>query len=85
MGLHIQMDQRVLDGTDWRRRLSPILSFALYRVAQSTASQNGRSVTQLRRYSYKFSRQPRHQATSYKSLPEKTVQEHQPVCEQQVS
>lgn len=77
VGLHLEMDQRVLDGPNGSCYLSSLLPFIIHRLAGSIAAQNGRSVAQLWGYSHQLPRQPRDSPTTHQGVPTEAVQEQQ--------
>lgn len=74
MGIHVEMDERLLHRPDGRRFLSPLLQPLVFGVVESLIAQNCGTVPQLRGHPNEFPRISRHAEAAYQSNATQTVQ-----------
>lgn len=74
LGLHIQVDELLLDCFDWCCLLSSLLQLCVHQLVVVASTQNGATVIQLRRHFNEFAGVARYTKATDKSDTEKGLQ-----------
>lgn len=74
MGLHVQVDERLLHRADRCCVLPPLLQLRVHPLAESAVAQDGRAVAELRGHTHELLGFTRDEETAHQGHAEETVQ-----------